>query len=55
MDQAQFRKQIKELSETCEEIKKHGGTGNEEFAKQYLILPMLKNLGYKTDGFPPEV
>lgn len=55
MDVGQFRKSLDDLIKTREQISQHGGTGNEEFAKQYLILPMLKLLGYKTDGFPAEV
>ncbi len=55
MNKSQIRQQLEELCNVRDRIKLQGFAANEEYAKQYLILPMIKSLGYKTDGFPPEV
>ena len=55
MDINQIRQQIEALCKVRDQVNQQGFATNEEYAKQYLILPMIKSLGYKTDGFPPEV
>ena len=49
------REEARRLLGVAKTIREQKQDGNEQYAKQYLILPMLRALGYTTDSFPPEV
>ena len=52
---SKVRDESKRLLQVAKSIREQKQDGNEQYTKQYLILPMLRALGYTTDSFPPEV